>query len=331
MTTPSDLQQYLDRRDDNAWRAAASDLLHETHRVDHTAVRIWLAFFPLALRRALASAARPDELAYQLLLDGRYQLEDQIDSAHRFFYGHRYWPVVKQAVIALATRARAPLAGPLAALVREVAHDASHGSSVDRLLLTGISLVGLHTLQHVGLDRFTAGDGAVSLPARTLAQTPDQVLRLRARDDSQGPFGFLRGERKLWTVTFDEHDPEARFPLTHTQALTTAAAEDTRNWRARDARCVEGPIPVQCRSASCGTCWVGVLGGGEKLSPVEPRERNKLTECGYNDTDDPRPTIRLACQAQVYGAVSIVIPPWNGVFGRVVRERARAQRAANAP
>jgi uncharacterized 2Fe-2S/4Fe-4S cluster protein (DUF4445 family) len=29
--------------------------------------------------------------------------------------------------------------------------------------------------------------------------------------------------------------------------------------------------------------------------------------------------IRLACQAQAQGAVSIVIPPWNGVFGKYLR------------
>jgi uncharacterized 2Fe-2S/4Fe-4S cluster protein (DUF4445 family) len=29
--------------------------------------------------------------------------------------------------------------------------------------------------------------------------------------------------------------------------------------------------------------------------------------------------IRLACQAQTHGAVSIVIPPWNGVFGKYLK------------
>jgi hypothetical protein len=36
---------------------------------------------------------------------------------------------------------------------------------------------------------------------------------------------------------------------------------------------------------------------------------------GYIDTPDERPVIRLACQARVSGAVSIVIPPWNGIIG----------------
>ncbi|MGH9902472.1 MAG: 2Fe-2S iron-sulfur cluster-binding protein, partial [Pyrinomonadaceae bacterium] len=81
----------------------------------------------------------------------------------------------------------------------------------------------------------------------------------------------------------------------------------------------EGPIPVQCRSASCGTCWVGVLGGAEKLTDVAAREGRQMKEFGYTDTDEPRPLIRLACQARGAGAVSIVIPPWNGVFGKYLR------------
>jgi hypothetical protein len=35
---------------------------------------------------------------------------------------------------------------------------------------------------------------------------------------------------------------------------------------------------------------------------------------GYLDSADERPVVRLACQARAHGAVSIVIPPWNGVF-----------------
>jgi uncharacterized 2Fe-2S/4Fe-4S cluster protein (DUF4445 family) len=39
---------------------------------------------------------------------------------------------------------------------------------------------------------------------------------------------------------------------------------------------------------------------------------------GYRQGDDAKPILRLACQAKAYGAVSIVIPPWNGVFGKKV-------------
>ena len=40
---------------------------------------------------------------------------------------------------------------------------------------------------------------------------------------------------------------------------------------------------------------------------------------GYNQPDEPKPFLRLACQAQATGNVTIVIPPWNAVFGKKVR------------
>jgi hypothetical protein len=52
---------------------------------------------------------------------------------------------------------------------------------------------------------------------------------------------------------------------------------------------------------------------------VAAREGKKIKEFGYIDTPEPKPLIRLACQAQAYGAVSIVIPPWNGVFGKYLK------------
>jgi uncharacterized 2Fe-2S/4Fe-4S cluster protein (DUF4445 family) len=62
-----------------------------------------------------------------------------------------------------------------------------------------------------------------------------------------------------------------------------------------------------------------VLGGAEKLSDVARLEGKRIKEFGYIVTDEPKPLIRLACQAQISGAVSIVIPPWNGVFGKYLR------------
>jgi hypothetical protein len=56
----------------------------------------------------------------------------------------------------------------------------------------------------------------------------------------------------------------------------------------------------------CDDAWL-------RLSPEEPAERAKLAECGYIDTDERHPPIRLACQTQAFGRV---IPPWNGVLSR---------------
>ena len=147
------------------------------------------------------------------------------------------------------------------------------------------------------------------------------MLRERAVDDSQGFFSFLKTVDKKWTVTYDENDDRAKYRLNHLQDLAWGAADDrSRNWRELDPRRVEGPIPVECRSASCGTCWVGVLGGAEKLTDVAAREGKKIKEFGYIETAESKPLIRLACQAQAQGAVSIVIPPWNGVFGKYLEK-----------
>jgi hypothetical protein len=70
-----------------------------------------------------------------------------------------------------------------------------------------------------------------------------------------------------------------------------------------------------------------VLGGAEKLSNVAAREGKKIKEFGYIDTSEPQPVIRLACQAQANGAVSIVIPPWNGVFGKYLKEKKNSNEA----
>jgi ferredoxin len=176
------------------------------------------------------------------------------------------------------------------------------------------------TLQQCGLSAFKSATGQMLLDNKVAKKSPEQVLRERAVDDSQGLFSFLKTVDKKWTVTYDETDSSARYKLNHDQDLAWGAADDrTRNWREIDPRRPEGPIPVECRSASCGTCWVGVLGGAEKLSDVAAREGKKMKEFGYIDTSEPKPLIRLACQAKALGAVSIVIPPWNGVFGKYLK------------
>jgi ferredoxin len=138
---------------------------------------------------------------------------------------------------------------------------------------------------------------AFALAARKArALSAHQLTKRRARNDSQGPLGFMRGLRKQWTVTFDESDPAATFPVISGQEIATAAQADKREYRSRDSRCIpnEGPIPVECRAASCGTCWVGVLGGAEKLSPVAPRdEGQRLKVFGYTETDGETPLVRL--------------------------------------
>lgn len=314
---------FLNRHDDEAWREIIHTLGPDIHEVDRTATEIWFYFFPLALQRALQWAGDPAQLARKLSLEGKYRLEDQIDSSHAFLYGHRYWPQVKAAVSELASSTGAPASLDLATLIRQVAANIASRLKVDQSLVNGIAAVAFMTLQQVGVAAFKAAPGSIGNVAD---QSPEEIVRQRKRDDSQGLFSFLRPD-KMFTVTFDERDPLAKFKLINTQHLTTAAANDKREHHLREPRCIpgEGPIPVQCRSASCGTCWVGVLAGAEKLSEVRELEWRRIKEFGYLDTDEPRPLIRLACQAQAFGNVSIVIPPWNGVFGRHIRAEAVAE------
>jgi len=309
---------FLAQHDDDAWHRVIDRLERACHPVDRTAVRIWFHLFPLVLQQAMDEAESSAKLAIRLRLDGRWRLADQIDTSHAFLHGHRLWPHVRAGVVAYATRAVAPSSLDLAAQIQEIARGIAAETDIGVEELVAITAVGVRTLQQVGLNTFSASAPDPSAIVR--AASPDAVLAARARDDSQGLFGRFRGDRRRWTVTFDERAPDARFPLIHSQHLTTAAALDRRDHRSRDPRCSEGPIPVQCRSCSCGTCWIGVLGGAEKLSPMDDRERSKLASCGYIDTTDERPLIRLACMAQAFGAISIVIPPWNGQLGSVLKK-----------
>ncbi|HEV2880488.1 MAG TPA: hypothetical protein VGX24_04215 [Pyrinomonadaceae bacterium] len=326
-------ETFLRRHDENAWAGALESLLPAVHEVDRNATSIWFAFFPLALARALEQADEPEKLAARLLIQGRYRLEDQIDSSHAFLYGHRYWPEVKRAVVARAGqfKGETPEETTLDGQIRSVAREVAAQKKVEESLLLGITAIALMTLQQVGLAAFAASPGEVRLDGKRAGQSPAKVLQERARDDSQGLLGFLRTTDKRWTVVWNEDDPTARFQMIQHQEVASAAATDKRDWSQVDPRCTvdEGPIPVQCRSASCGTCWVGVLGGAEKLTAVSPRERKAMQLFGYIDTDDPKPLIRLACQAQGEGAVSIVIPSWNGVFGKYLR-RLKEEEAAEA-
>lgn len=309
---------FLAKHDEEPWSATLTTLLRSIHEVDQNATQIWFAFYPLSLFQALDRAEDPEKLRQQLLMQGTYYLRDQIDSSHKFLYGHRFWPEVKTEAQKHAREFNEQDA--LADQILAVAQKVAQQKKVDRSLLVGITAVAFMTVQQVGLEAFEKAPGKMLIGRAHARKSPEQVLRERAKDDSQGLLGFLRTVNKKWTITFDENDERAKYRMNHVQDLAWGAADDrSRNWREIDPRRVEGPIPVECRSASCGTCWVGVLGGSEKLSDVAAREGKKIKEFGYIDTSEPKPLIRLACQAQTHGAVSIVIPPWNGVFGKYLK------------
>jgi ferredoxin len=317
--TESPFENWLHQHGEEAWAATLTTLLRAIHEVDQNATQIWFAFYPISLFHAFQRAEDPEQLAQQLLMKGVYPLTEQIDSSHKFLYGHRYWPEVKKAVAAFADNYQASN-GSLSDQILSLAGETAKSLKVDQSLLIGITAAAFMTLQQVGLQAFKNAKGEMLLDRKVAKRSPEQVLRDRAVDDSQGFLGFLRTIDKKWTITYDESDEQAHYKMNHDQDMAWGAADDrTRNWREVDPRRPEGPIPVECRSASCGTCWVGVLGGAEKLSDVAVREGKQIKEFGYIDTTEPKPLIRLACQAKAMGAISIVIPPWNGVFGKYLR------------
>ena len=316
---PMSFEGFLEQQDEEAWSATLTTLLRSIHEVDRNATQIWFAFFPLSLFQALEQSEDPDTLVQRLLLQGKYYLKDQIDSSHAFLYGHRYWPDVKAAVEKYAHGSISE--DRLSDQILSVAQQVAKAAKVDESLVIGITAVAFMTIRQVGLAAFEAAPGQVLIDKKHARKSPIDVLRERAVDDSQGFLSFLKTIDKKWTVTYDENDDRAKYRLNHLQDLAWGAADDrTRNWRELDPRRIEGPIPVECRSASCGTCWVGVLGGAEKLTDVAAREGKKIKEFGYVETSESKPLIRLACQAQAQGAVSIVIPPWNGVFGKYLKK-----------
>lgn len=318
--TGTAFESYLDQHDEEAWAAALNTLLRSVHDVDKNATQIWFSFYPLSLSRAFEAVQDRELLAAQLLMRGVYHLKDQIDSSHKFLYGHRYWPEVKKAVEALATDFNAAEPGELSDQILKVARSVAGTLKVNESLVVGITAVAFMTVQQAGLAAFKNAPGEMLLDRKHAKKSPEQVLRERAVDDGQGLFGFLKTVDKKWTVNHDENDDAAKYKLNNAQDLAWGAEADrSRNWIELDPRRVEGPIPVECRSASCGTCWVGVLGGAEKLSDVAVREGKQIKEFGYIDTTEPKPLIRLGCQAQALGAVSVVIPPWNGVFGKYLK------------
>src|SRR5213080_1877530 len=96
------LVDYLSPFSESEWLSAVESLLSDIHEVDRNAVRVWFRFYPLELRRFFERAEDKEEVKRQLQLLGDYDLAEQIDTSHRFLYGHRFWPQVKKAIEALS-------------------------------------------------------------------------------------------------------------------------------------------------------------------------------------------------------------------------------------
>ena len=139
MSAMSTLHERLCREDPASWRRAVDAVASAGHPIDRNAALIWFAFYPLELHLALDRSPDPATTARKLGLMGRWRLADQVDTSHRFFFSHRYWPQVKAAVQGCS----APFPDDLTELVTAVADAAARTARVDREFLLGIGAAGL--------------------------------------------------------------------------------------------------------------------------------------------------------------------------------------------
>lgn len=301
------------------WLIAIGEMLPSVHAVDRNAVQIWFRFYPLDLKRYLQSTENIDDAKRGFSMQGDFGLADRIDSSHYFLYGHRFWPQVKSAIEKRA-ESDDPKFEDLNSEIGKIAKTAAEAVKTDVSLTLGIAAAGLMTLVQVGINAFRAAKGETAKPKGIMSKSPSAVLAERAKDDSQGVFGFLKTINKKFSVVYFNERLNGKFDIVSDQEIAGASANDrSRNWKEQDERCWEGPVPVECLSASCGTCWVGILGGQEKLSDVSASERRAMKVFGYNQPETEKPFLRLACQARASGNVTVVIPSWNAIFGKKIR------------
>ncbi len=313
----------IEKLTESDWLAAVEAISGEIHEVDRNATQIWFRFYPLDLVRYLESADDVESTMKGLRLEGDFGLVDKIDTSHYFLYGHRFWPEVK---IAVTKRAESNDAfTDIGTEIKTIAKTVADTEKVNVSLTLGIAAVGLMTLVQAGYDEMKSAAGAVEKTLQTkdsgnMTKSPNEIVAARAKDDSQGVLGFLRTINKEFSIRFKASEYDGKFKIMNEEEITSASQKDrSRQWQELDPRCWEGPVPIECTSASCGTCWIGVVGGQEKLSEPGVRERKAMKVFGYNQPEDAKPYLRLGCQAKASGNVSIVIPTWNAVFGKKVR------------
>ncbi len=307
-------ETFLHTFDEKNWDEIIHRLLPTIHEVDRDAVQIWFRFFPLSLFTHLQNAEDRAATLHGFAMQGNYELKNQIDDSHNFIYGHRFWGETKHAISSRVDSFDTDK-GEIVEEIKQLAKSVAMAVKVDESVTTAIVLVGLMTLVQSGFDAFKSAAGEIKLSANLRKKSAKQIFEERAKNDSQGLFGFLKTIDKKWTVNFDSNAVGGSFTATDLEEMTSAAMKCEVKL---DERCYEGPIPVECKAASCGTCWVGVVGGKDRLNEVSKLERKAMKTFGYKQDDEPKPFMRLACQAKVSGGVSVVIPAWNGVFGKKI-------------
>lgn len=309
----SQLLGFLEGQSQKEWLGTLDELGPSMHSVDRDATRIWFAFWPLELKEALESPEGADEMARDMDLEGEWRLEEQIDSAVAFLYGAHYWAPVKKAVLGHGEGGAS-----LAETIRTIANTVAETEKVDVGLVLGITAIGLMTLGQLGQEAFekTVDNSA---EGELLPKNPERVIARRKRESRDGLLTFLKGINRRWEVRWNERTNNGTFRAVTGQDIAMAGDAAEGEYRSLDYRRIAGPVPVECRVGSCGYCWVGLLEGRENLSEISDYERERLAYFGYdtiNDENDKHPLIRLSCQSQCHGDVTLAISPWNGELER---------------
>ena len=93
------------------------------------------------------------------------------------------------------------------------------------------------------------------------------------------------------TITFEASDGASKKTVESPKGGAVADIIDDSN----------APVPFSCRSASCATCHIEVLEGGEFLAPPEEDELDVLEALSSKP-----PQFRLACCAQLKAVAGVV-------------------------
>lgn len=305
-------ESFLVGFDEKSWFEALGNLSPLIHPVDQDATRIWFAFWPLHLLRIVQEADNIEQTELELELKGQYRLEKCLAFSIRFLFGSRYWSEVKAAVYDHA-EASTPSDEGLAHHIQIIAKQLASSLQIPETHVTGITAVALMALRQVGLDVFDTSSVETHSPKSSLKQ----ILKTRATKNQGGLLRFLSTVNAKYSVVFNEHEKNSFFRAIHGQDVSMAAGMDPGDYQEIDPRCTDGPVPFQCRTGTCGTCWMGVLSGKENLSPISAWEKDRLKCFGYDFgsyDQEPFPPIRLSCQAQCLGNIFITVAPWNGIL-----------------
>ena len=152
--TINNFETFLNRFSEKDWLAALEKLLPNIHEVDRNAVQIWFRFYPLELFRYLQTAEDREKALQKFVLQGDFELKDQIDTSHKFLYGHRFWKETKTAIESYAASFKDENAD-LSQIIEAVAAQVK----AEKAFTLGIAAVGLMTFNRVKNWEFISPKG----------------------------------------------------------------------------------------------------------------------------------------------------------------------------